>query len=1122
MPLMLLTSATSVTKPQRAAGAGGGRGGEAGRGRGRGRGRGGAGRGRGRGAARLLSATGIGGGAGPAPILPPNHHATGLPAATIADIQTFLLRKVRALARGYDRARDGNVYRPGSDIMRAPQNAQETELLGYFQDQCRELVRAVGRAMPGTPIAARLARNFAKGLVAIDASGNQGVMSSRADGTSVMTVNVSYPIAKTHNIIAHEMAHCALSPRSELSPAEAAGTGGHGAAHTDTWKKFVKIGCQYLGWDFVEFSYPNCCVKYGICDLREFDAAKVYNGAPLKPGVGAVFKGFGPVGPVGGGGGGGGLSASGGSRLSAGPVGPVGPADNSFAWLPKGLDKLPVTGLDSWSAIFGSPVGGPVGGPGDFSWLPKGLNQVPVGNGGSVVPPDVPGTVVPGTVVPGTVVPGGPVATVPVPAPRPTATTKRGLAGGSAALLKRLYPTVTWTYNWMHKRSTPVPAGSEFVPMKARLYWPGYKEIEPAAHVLMYNEPNHGEQALNGWQKTADGKPTRGIATPKQCAAEWPTVWEKLLAARPGVRLGAPCPAGSGNKLDAPYDGPGGELKWLDEYVAALPAGAWARVAFVTMHFYGNSFEGLKKAVDGMWARYKKPIWVTEFAAVGTPDVNLALMKAALPWLDAHPRVERYAWYHHSGDKNSAWLKGGNSLVEADGKTLSKLGRLYLAPAAGIPVVTGGGGLAGIPVVNPLAGIPVGPVDDDDDDDLKDKMPPPGPDVIPTNPDNKLIKPGALSVVPFAARRKTAVFLAPTIISPDELRRLVTRPQEWAATARELAGLWLNLTPKPGTPVEQYKGLWEQLAKYVPNVFAVQNVQAAALGGKVGEVDQKTGQLKKNAAGVVPTMTNDEAKRFRFCGEGYKVVGKCNAQSAGRYEGDGKGRYRPGEPEVSNNAKLVIKRLSQGGAAVNIVGASIVTDYICGHVCLKDEDWQKADVERSRKYWKSVLKWNDDKAGLAAEFDLRDTGVPMFVSARANWFPDKPPYRWDPTLLEVLEAADGVVFEGAPVNFFPPWKLGIYARNLDRFDVCRQWTRANKKTMIWLAPLGEADDYLGTMQKTVNELKRRGIMPDGIVVSKYSPGDNANVRLNVFPERTASGRPDNSLLGITRWLLDNA
>ncbi len=215
------------------------------------------------------------------PVLPRGHADTGVPSSTKAHIESWLLAKIHANAAlyAYDALFDGYIQYPplSPGQYRAPRSPMDFLKLGYFQYQCRALVCAIKRVMPG-PEAARLEKNFSNLWVAINDKPNmQGVMRSRENGLSVMLVDIDYPIAKTHNIIAHELAHCALFPFSQAGI-----TTHHNEVHTALWKKFLRIGLDTLGWDFVEFSYPHSCNQYNICDLREFDQQRVYNGTGIK------------------------------------------------------------------------------------------------------------------------------------------------------------------------------------------------------------------------------------------------------------------------------------------------------------------------------------------------------------------------------------------------------------------------------------------------------------------------------------------------------------------------------------------------------------------------------------------------------------------------------------------------------------------------------------------------------------------------------------------------------------------------------------------------------------------------------------------------------------------------
>jgi hypothetical protein len=212
------------------------------------------------------------------PTLPPGHAKTGVPPKTISDIQNWLVTKIKLNPNvyRYTKAQDAFYHYtipPGK--FRKPVTKRDFEMLGYFQYQCRALMCAIRAEMPDSPVAKRLVRNFSRALTGIDATGNQGVMRTGAPGSSAsyaMAVNIDKSVAKIHGIIAHEMAHCALHPPEDFGL-----KGFHQDTHSNLWKRFIRIGIDRLEWKFVEFAYPNVCLGYNICDLRDMDQTKVYN-----------------------------------------------------------------------------------------------------------------------------------------------------------------------------------------------------------------------------------------------------------------------------------------------------------------------------------------------------------------------------------------------------------------------------------------------------------------------------------------------------------------------------------------------------------------------------------------------------------------------------------------------------------------------------------------------------------------------------------------------------------------------------------------------------------------------------------------------------------------------------
>ncbi len=123
------------------------------------------------------------------------------------------------------------------------------------------------------------------------------------------------------------------------------------------------------------------------------------------------------------------------------------------------------------------------------------------------------------------------------------------------------------------------------------------------------------------------------------------------------------------------------ELQWLKS-VNNLMVPAGTRMDVIGMHWYdwgglnsasdANSiFTRFKNKVIACYNYYKMPIWITEFNANknrlrATQDAFLLL---ALPWLEATPYVERYAYFQPDG--------GNGSFVDTSGN-LTSTGNIYL------------------------------------------------------------------------------------------------------------------------------------------------------------------------------------------------------------------------------------------------------------------------------------------------------------------------------------------------------------------------------------------------------------------------------------------------------------
>ncbi len=126
--------------------------------------------------------------------------------------------------------------------------------------------------------------------------------------------------------------------------------------------------------------------------------------------------------------------------------------------------------------------------------------------------------------------------------------------------------------------------------------------------------------------------PSEAAMTVDEAIALWPQL-ESL-----GRRLGSPAPQ---------YDPAAG---WLGDFMDRAQTDG-LRVDFVCIHWFTESgVVELQQVIDNVAARYGLPIWVTMFSlwdgnTVHTAEEQAAFAIDAAAMLEAHPSVERYAWF---------------------------------------------------------------------------------------------------------------------------------------------------------------------------------------------------------------------------------------------------------------------------------------------------------------------------------------------------------------------------------------------------------------------------------------------------------------------------------------------
>jgi hypothetical protein len=249
---------------------------------------------------------------------------------------------------------------------------------------------------------------------------------------------------------------------------------------------------------------------------------------------------------------------------------------------------------------------------------------------------------------------------------------KRGVAYGhhSDADLTVLSPQVVWWYNWGYVPDSTLTANMdqqlsvEFVPM---VWGPAVKltDVEarlPAAAttLLGYNEPNFYAQANISAADTA---------------TKWPAI--QAVADKKGLRLVSPAVnyCGGGCFDTDPFS-------YLKAFFQACPG---CRVDVIAVHVYvgcqitsGNHAKWLIDHLQKYQTEFTQPIWLTEFACDDARNVaeQKAFLQDAVTYLEATPRIERYAWFAGRAD-NVPYV----DLLGASGQ-LTELGQAYLAVPA--------------------------------------------------------------------------------------------------------------------------------------------------------------------------------------------------------------------------------------------------------------------------------------------------------------------------------------------------------------------------------------------------------------------------------------------------------
>ena len=244
----------------------------------------------------------------------------------------------------------------------------------------------------------------------------------------------------------------------------------------------------------------------------------------------------------------------------------------------------------------------------------------------------------------------------------PTYAQKKGVAGNIQNAAK---VGATWAYDWGSGMPT-MPPGVEYVPMSWGYYgdnrtntinWVTSLKNRGAKFLLAFNEPDSPSQsnlsvpfALQGYS---------------------------YLSAGPLPLISPAC-------TDA-------NLPWMQQFMDGVAAQG-LRCDAVAVHSYIRDPYAFLRYVDGIYNRYKKPLWITEFAPTDwasptsvTVSEVVNFINIVIPALESRPHVQRYSWY--CGTMPGPNVLGTAALFNSNG-TLTAAGTAY-KNATAAPIANG-------------------------------------------------------------------------------------------------------------------------------------------------------------------------------------------------------------------------------------------------------------------------------------------------------------------------------------------------------------------------------------------------------------------------------------------------
>lgn len=141
--------------------------------------------------------------------------------------------------------------------------------------------------------------------------------------------------------------------------------------------------------------------------------------------------------------------------------------------------------------------------------------------------------------------------------------------------------------------------------------------------------------------------------TPKDAVTLW---LEKMQPYTNKVKVSAP------STLQTGFD-------WLQEFLDTCEASGCV-VGFLAIHWFWKctEYKDFQNNVEKGVAMAKgKPVWIDNFECTGSEEEQIDFLTKAIPYLENHNGIERYAYVPTDGQP----------FLASDGKSMSKLGQHY-------------------------------------------------------------------------------------------------------------------------------------------------------------------------------------------------------------------------------------------------------------------------------------------------------------------------------------------------------------------------------------------------------------------------------------------------------------